>query len=206
MPVPMYADSTSNIKQQSKAAEELRNIDVIICDEAPMAPRYCLELADRTCRDIMNNKLPFGGKIMLMGGDFRQLLPVLKNGTRSEMINLSIKFSKLWENFKIFSLSQNMRTLPEESEFAKYIQDVGNGTLNDNNDNLVIPQECLANRNDDIVEVIFKKLIDKRKYESLSKVAVLSARHIDVDNINDRVVQLLDKDTEKNGLKMVRKI
>ncbi|XP_044005604.1 uncharacterized protein LOC122850538 [Aphidius gifuensis] len=171
MPVPIYVDSTSNIKQQSKAAEELRNIDVIICDEAPMAPRYCLELADRTCRDIMNNKLPFGGKIMLMGGDFRQLLPVLKN--------------------------ENMRTLPEESEFAKYILDVGNGTLNDNNDNLVIPKECLANRNDDIVEVIFKKIIDERKYESLSKVAVLSARHLDVDNINDRVVQLLDEDTEK---------
>ncbi|XP_044005514.1 uncharacterized protein LOC122850427 [Aphidius gifuensis] len=129
MPVPIYVDSTSNIKQQSKAAEELRNIDVIICDEAPMAPRYCLELADRTCRDIMNNKLPFGGKIMLMGGDFRQLLPVLKN--------------------------ENMRTLPEESEFAKYILDVGNGTLNDNNDNLVIPKECLANRNDDIVEKNF---------------------------------------------------
>ncbi|XP_044005848.1 uncharacterized protein LOC122850854 [Aphidius gifuensis] len=36
MPVPMYADSTSNIKHQPKAAEEIRSIDVIICDEAPM--------------------------------------------------------------------------------------------------------------------------------------------------------------------------
>jgi len=30
-----------------------------------MAPRYALEIMDRTLRDIMNNDLPFGGKIVL---------------------------------------------------------------------------------------------------------------------------------------------
>ena len=41
-----------------------------------MAPKYAMELVDRTLCDIMDNDLPFGGKIIVLGGDFRQLLPV----------------------------------------------------------------------------------------------------------------------------------
>lgn len=43
---------------------------------APMAPRYALEMVDQTLQDITNNNLPFGGKIIVLDGDFRQLLPI----------------------------------------------------------------------------------------------------------------------------------
>ncbi|XP_067214184.1 uncharacterized protein [Linepithema humile] len=76
LPVPLFADLTSAIKIQSKEAQYLKNTDIFIWDEAPMSPRYALEIMDRTLRDIMNNNLPFGGKIVLLGGDFRQLLPI----------------------------------------------------------------------------------------------------------------------------------
>ena len=35
-----------------------------------MAPHYALEIMDRTLRDVMNNDLLFGGKIVILGGDF----------------------------------------------------------------------------------------------------------------------------------------
>ncbi|XP_044010215.1 ATP-dependent DNA helicase PIF1-like [Aphidius gifuensis] len=197
MPVPMFADSTSNFRAQSKEARELLDYDILICDEAPMAPRYCIELADRTYRDLTKNELPFGGKIMLMGGDFRQLLPVKVNGSRSETVNLSIKFSHLWKHFKVFSLTENMRTLPGEAEFAKYLLDVGNGILNDNDNNLLAPENCVASKDDDIVRTIFRDLIDNHQYDDLTKVSVLAARHVDVDEINSRVIELLDHSTEK---------
>ena len=197
MPVPLFSDSVSNIKNQSKDAQYLRKVNIFIWDEAPMAPRYALELIDRTLRDFMNNDLPFGGKIMLLGGDFRQLLPVKVNATRSELVNSSIKFSVLWKHFSIFSLDENMRTLTGEAEFAKYLLGVGNGSLNDNDNNLLAPEQCVVPRTDDIVEIIFKELINNRKYEDVAKVAVLSARNIDVEEINCRVVELLDKSTER---------
>ena len=75
LPVPLFADSTSNIKMQSKENEYSKNIDVFIFDKAPMPPKYSLEIMDRTLRDIMNNNLPFGGKIVVLRGDVRQLLP-----------------------------------------------------------------------------------------------------------------------------------
>ena len=197
MPVPLFYDSVSNIKNQSKDAEYLKNVDIFIWDEAPIAPRYALELIGRTLRAFMNVDLPFGGKIMLLGGDFRQLLPVKVNATRSELVNLSIKFSTLWKHLSVFLLTENMRTLPGEVEFAKYLLSVGNGTLNDNDNNLKAPEQCIAKRTDDIVEATFKGLINNRRYENIAKVAVLSARNVDVEEINYRVVELLDKSTER---------
>ncbi|XP_024875804.1 uncharacterized protein LOC112457136 [Temnothorax curvispinosus] len=76
LPVPLFVDSSSPIKIQSKEAQYLKEIDIFIWDEAPMAPRYALEIMDRTLRDIMNNDVLFGGKIVILGGDFRQLLPI----------------------------------------------------------------------------------------------------------------------------------
>lgn len=111
----MFSDLFSNIKPNSRQGVILKNVDVFIWDEAPMSPRYALEIADRTLQHVMNNNIPFGGKIVILGGDFRQLLPVQPHATRSETINLSIKFSPLWKHFRTFSLKQNMRALSEET-------------------------------------------------------------------------------------------
>ncbi|GKG56476.1 ATP-dependent DNA helicase PIF1-like protein, partial [Tanacetum coccineum] len=49
---------------------------LIIWDEASMAKRQAGEAVDQTMQDITGVKLPFGGKIMVLGVDFRQALPV----------------------------------------------------------------------------------------------------------------------------------
>ncbi len=53
---------------------------IIIWDEAPMMSRYAMEALDRTLRKLMHNDLSFGGKIIVFGGDFRQVLPVIPQG------------------------------------------------------------------------------------------------------------------------------
>ncbi|XP_044583970.1 uncharacterized protein LOC123264615 [Cotesia glomerata] len=132
--VPMFSDSSSRIKPNSKQGEYLKNFDVFIWDEAPMSLRYALEIKDRTLRHIMNNKMPFGGKLMILGGDFRQLFPVQPHTTRTETVNLSIRFSSLWKNFHQFSLTQNMRALPEEIQFVNFLLNIGDRTVNNLND------------------------------------------------------------------------
>ncbi|XP_036144291.1 uncharacterized protein LOC118646109 [Monomorium pharaonis] len=66
LPVPLFCDSSSNIKAQSNEAQILKETDVFIWDEAPMAPRYALEIMDRTLRDIMLTDRLFGGKIVVI--------------------------------------------------------------------------------------------------------------------------------------------
>ncbi|XP_051158478.1 uncharacterized protein LOC127279882 [Leptopilina boulardi] len=76
LPVPLFSDSHSNIKVQSKEGNYLKEIDVFIWDEAPMAPKYALEIMDRLLMDLMKSSEPFGGKVLILGGDFRQILPI----------------------------------------------------------------------------------------------------------------------------------
>lgn len=91
-----------------------------------------------------------------------------------------------------------MRTLPEDIKFAKYLLEVGNGMLNDKDDIISAPEQCISDIQEDIVETIFKDLIFQCKYDELMKMTMLSARNVDIDEINCRVVALLDKDSEKD--------
>ncbi|XP_015124926.1 uncharacterized protein LOC107046742 [Diachasma alloeum] len=197
LPVPLYQDSTSSIKINSKKAKELGETDVFIWDEAPMSPKYCLDVIDRLLKDIMDNDIAFGGKLIVMGGDFRQLLPVLEGGTRSETVSLSIKYSPLWRFFRTFTLHENMRAFATERKFSNYLIALGNGELNDERDRIDLPDECIADRDRDIVLEMYEELISQKKYKSASKVAILSARNDDVDEINQRVIDLLDIETER---------
>lgn len=62
MPVLLFTDSVSNSKSQFEDADYLKQVDVFIWDETPIAPHYALELINRTLSDFMNVHLPFGEK------------------------------------------------------------------------------------------------------------------------------------------------
>ncbi len=69
-----------------KVAELVRKTDLIIWDEAPMMHRRAFEAVDRTLRDLMQlddtqaTEKIFGGKTVVLGGDFRQILLVVPKG------------------------------------------------------------------------------------------------------------------------------
>ena len=75
-----------------------------------------------------------------------------------------------------------MRTLLEEANFAIFLLDVGDGVLNDDDNNFIIPHSCLAIADLDIVD-IYGNLIREKRYEELANSAILSARNLDVEEI-----------------------
>ncbi|KAF0747992.1 ATP-dependent DNA helicase PIF1-like [Aphis craccivora] len=60
-----------------------------------MFPGLLLTVANRLFKDIMGSELPFGGKPVLFAGDFRQILPVVRRGTRSDIVMSSINTVRL---------------------------------------------------------------------------------------------------------------
>jgi len=97
--VPIFEDSTCNIHQGTQLAKLLNQTSLIIWDEAPMAHKFCFEALDQSLRDIITNKSNsnqiFGGKVIVFGGDFCQILSVIPRGTRSDIINATINSSYL---------------------------------------------------------------------------------------------------------------
>ncbi|XP_062209761.1 uncharacterized protein LOC133911510 [Phragmites australis] len=177
-----------------------------------MAHRFCFEASDRSLRDILsinepaNTKEPFGGMKILLGGDFRQVLPVINHGSATDAINASLISSPLWQYFTVFKLTINMQlqnpSLNNDEKqkiarFAKWILDIGEGRIpacDGNNDAderwIELPRELLLQPTYDNIEAITSVVYDEltRKYASVQYLAervVICPLNHTVDEIND---------------------
>jgi len=56
--------------------------------------------------DEENNNKPF---VVVLGGDFRQIMYVVKKGSRYDIVKATINYSQLWKYYKVLKLSENMR-------------------------------------------------------------------------------------------------
>lgn len=108
-------ESVCNIKQGSPLAELIVKSKLIIWDEAPMIHKFYFEALDRSMRDIMKIVNPsranisFGGKTIVFGRDFWQILLVIPKGSRQEIVHATINSSYLWRTCTILRLTKNMR-------------------------------------------------------------------------------------------------
>ena len=132
-PLKPDQDSTLAITPQSNLAELIRLSKLLLIDEATMLDRYLLEACDRTLRDILQKPdVPFGGKILILAGDFRQCLPVVPGASRPGIIKHTIRKSYLWRHFQVLSLTTNMRVHasgdPHLETFDRWTLDIGNGS------------------------------------------------------------------------------
>ena len=91
--------SHSNIELNSNEAYSLKHLDVIIIDEISMLPKNCLNIVNNFLKELTDSNEPFGGKIVLIAGDFRQILPVVEGGNMTEIINNCVKKSIIWREF-----------------------------------------------------------------------------------------------------------
>jgi hypothetical protein len=62
---------------------------------------------------------------MLLGGDFRQTLPVIPRGHCAAIVGATIKCSKSWKHFISLKLSRNMRANADELSFANWLIKLG---------------------------------------------------------------------------------
>ena len=68
---------------------------MFIVDEASMMPIHALNAIDKLLRELTCENIPFGGKIFVLGGDFRQVLPVMPHGSQTTIVENCLKRSPL---------------------------------------------------------------------------------------------------------------
>ena len=107
---------------------------LLLVDEATMLDRFLLEALDRSLHDLMGQPdQPFGGKILLLAGDFRQCLPVVPGANRAGTVDHCINQSHLWQHFQVLRLTENMRVRasgdPVLEAFDKWTISIGNGSV-----------------------------------------------------------------------------
>jgi ATP-dependent DNA helicase PIF1 len=213
IPLVLTKESCCTIDKKSKKAELLIMTSLIIWDEAPMINRWAFEAFERTLQDVMsevdvaNKKLPFGGKTIVFGGDFRQILPVIPRGSRADIVNATINSSYLWRRCKVLSLTKNMRLdftsnsagNDQLKEFAKWLLDIGDGkveVMEDGDCIVEIPQDLLVQSSSDtigdIVEKIYPNLLQNILTPNFFQDKAILAPTLEVvENINDYVLALM---------------
>ncbi|XP_044364687.1 ATP-dependent DNA helicase pif1 isoform X2 [Triticum aestivum] len=132
------------MKRGTMLARLIKSAALIIWDEALMSHRRCFEAVDRSMRDVLSEDnqelalLPFGGKVMVLGGDLRQILPVVEGGVRSQTVNAAVTSSHLWAHAQVLHLNINMRlkapsldpnSAVQLAHFSDFVLAVGDGTF-----------------------------------------------------------------------------
>ncbi len=114
--------SFCNISKRGATAELIRRAVFLVVDEVTMARREVYEAVDRTFQDIRGNNLPFGGITVLLSGDWRQILPVVRHGGRADIVHACLKRSHLWKKVKVIKLTKNMRLNKDDANFESFAQ------------------------------------------------------------------------------------
>jgi hypothetical protein len=164
------ANSTCGLDVDKVHADLIRRAKLLIIDELRMLHRYAIESIDRSLKDIMKCDDSFGGKVVVMGGDFRQILPVVPKGTAADIINACVRRSPTWKHVKRFQLRRNQRVArlagvaaAQQQAFADWLLRLGEGTEQTyGSDAVRIPAEMVSQARD-VDELISKRLYDEFK-------------------------------------------
>ncbi|XP_020271580.1 ATP-dependent DNA helicase PIF1-like [Asparagus officinalis] len=144
----------------------------------------------------MDQDAPFGGKVIVFGGDFRQVLPVVTCATRSQTIRESLVSSYLWRKIEKLKLSKNMRARTD-STFSDFLLRVGNGDEPTVADDLIalLTSILIKNQSDNLPEDCLIKSIFPSLYENFQSIdymkdrAILTTKNEYVDMLNDRIIK-----------------
>ncbi|XP_028961783.1 uncharacterized protein [Malus domestica] len=159
-----------------------------------MTRRKASEALDRTLRDITGMETQFGGKVMILRGDFRQVILVVPYGTKAQTIDACIVKSSLWNEIQVIRLKHNMRA-QQDPNFAEFLLRVGDGNESFVEDDMIRILDSLIilwHGDESIGELIgfvFPRLEENAfNISYMVDRAIITPRNEDVDKLNEVVL------------------
>ncbi|XP_015955239.1 uncharacterized protein LOC107479633 [Arachis duranensis] len=171
------------------------------------------EALDKCLGDIMrfyptyNKDLPFGGKVVVLGGDFRQILPVVPRGSRQDIVHSIVNLSYLWKFCQVLKQIKNMRlsvemTASDQDEieqFGEWLLKVGVGLIGDNMDgeseiclpgDIVIPSSDQAF--DELVHFSYPNILDNMSLKDFFKTRTILAPMLEIiAEVNNHLMAII---------------
>ena len=187
LPLDQYENMQSHMNIHSPEAIELLKCNFFLFDEISLMSKYMFDAIDCLLKNICRNELPFGGKKIILGGDFKQLACVLNYSTEYSIFLACIKNSLNFSKFAKHFLTINQRQ--DNADFSNFLLKIGLGKLNINNTILVKISKAFFVKGS-IIDVIFDK-IETNFYNNI----ILSTTNECVEKINRMVLDLNENKT-----------
>ncbi|KAJ8651412.1 hypothetical protein O0I10_013044 [Lichtheimia ornata] len=147
-------------------------------------------------------RIPFGGKVVVFGGDFRQVLPVIPNATRPQIVSQALNHSSIWRHVHVHRLGINMRVQhaanPNNAEnlqqFADYLLSIGDGRepiVEGSEDRIRVHDSMLLGGYNTLtlIDTIFGDLSSvPSSSDFFMSRAILTPKNRDVSDINNIII------------------
>nr|CAD2205946.1 unnamed protein product [Meloidogyne enterolobii] len=179
------------VKFDSFFGRRIIECDVIIIDEITMLNKIVFENVDLLCRKLVpqNKNHPFAGKVVILSGDWKQSLPVVRDSSSpGASVAASILSSHLYPLFQKFRLVQNMRVIPSEIQFKDWLYTIGTGTIGDV---VNIPPNMIVNSRQELYEFVFDQGFTVASNELLKRLILAPTNRV-VDSINSELIDMID--------------
>jgi hypothetical protein len=173
----------SPIQPHDPRGELIRLAGVIMSDEAPMLNKAALACVDDTCRRVMQVDEIFGGKIFILSGDFRQTCPVVRKGSKAQVIDASIRSWPFWDQMKIYHLTIPHRNA-RDPEFQRWVDSIGDGAGPEVSLSMLHRVENF----EDVLNFVYPAHILADPLRCI-KCSILAPTHRQVDQYNDTILK-----------------
>ena len=204
IPLAVTSETTIKLSKLSELGKLLIAADIIVWDEAPMQSKNVISCVDTLLRSLMGTEIngvfqphpqPFGGKVFIFGGDFRQNTPVIPRANRASIVMQLISKCSWWPSVLTIKLTINERirrleNLNEQDldSFSDFLMHIGNGTIpyhQDLGDYMIrIPDEYVF-KSDNLTDFIEWNFPDLENNPNVGDKAILTPLNKDADELND---------------------
>jgi len=204
--IPHQQAGTCQLPLHSVKANTIKLASLIIIDEISMLHHYDFGALDNYLRQLMENQNNiFGGKLILASGDFRQMLPVIPNGTQAAITHACVKQSQLWTQVITLHLVQNMRiarllqncTIQQDQEclitFDQWLKNIGQGTIPTMYEDIISLDPTIVSQTpDDVINFVYQDFsINTSNASYFKDRALLASTKEFVNLINGQLLKKL---------------
>lgn len=195
IPIDLDDRSMCAIGKTTALATFLKSVRLLIWDECSMQHRHAFEAVDRTLQDVRERQTVFGGIPAVLGGDFLQILPVVKRGTRSDVVHATLIASNLWHAIapNVLKLRTNMRLTHDDENhaFASWQTLLAHGCLNDKEERVEIPPQLLLRENTvaALLDHTYPDIALPQPDEYFKQRCILSSRNRECHELNNIMLE-----------------
>lgn len=191
--VLIFVDRYTTWDHTGEKYDEIKCCKLILWDEVSMCSKYIIEACDRMLRDLCQINEPFGGKVVIFAGDFRQTLPITLGGDLARSVAVCFKTSYLWPLVSKHKLTRNMRA-NEDQEYCDWLMSIGNKT-----------HAIHDQYHRDYIEIKHNEIVLPRKPELLHQFAFNTTNELIepekiTNNMNAAILTPLNRDVEALNL------
>ncbi|XP_055305771.1 ATP-dependent DNA helicase PIF1-like [Sitodiplosis mosellana] len=158
---------------------------VLLWDQAAFCSKQIFEEVDRFLRVIMNTKQTFGGKLMVISGDFNECLPICKKTKFESAESNSLLYSKLFKDMETFTLHENQR-FKSQTDY-RFCVEIGCGIHTE----VAVPSACRVFSLDTLINTTYGHDYESISSNDLLDRSLLTVCAVDAEYLNNECIQRL---------------